>query len=79
MRKHIQNCEQIKNEISALIGQNIKLSVNKGRKKIIRYNAIIVNAFPKVFTVKVIGDKLVDKLSCSYNDIICGDVRVIKK
>ena len=76
MRKTTVSVEQVKKGVRALMGKPIKIKINRGRKRIERYSGEISAVYPSVFTLKV--DKgAVKSLSCSYSDLICGEV-VIK-
>lgn len=76
MRKRAMSVEEVKENILALRGETLKISVNKGRKKIVKYDGEIEGIFPSVFTLKIAGDKNLDMLSCSYSDVICGDIKL---
>lgn len=76
MRKRAVSIDEIKSDVAALVGQHLKISVNKGRKKIVRYDGELAGVYPSVFILKIIGDKNVNSLSCSYSDVICGDIKL---
>lgn len=76
MRKRAESIEQVKQRIKELQGSALRISVNKGRKRVIRYDGEIAMIYPSVFTLKITSDKFIDTLSCSYSDIICGDVKL---
>ncbi|MDR2202048.1 MAG: Veg family protein [Clostridiales bacterium] len=77
MRKCVLSINEVKRSVHALVGQKLKISVNKGRKKIVRYDGEIDGVYPGVFTLKISDDKNVNKLSFSYSDVICGDIKLI--
>lgn len=79
MRKCAVSIDEIKKNINALVGKSLKISVNKGRKKIVKYDGEIVDIYPSVFTLRIDGDKNIDTLSCSYSDVICGDIALKPK
>jgi len=74
MRKKTMSIEEAKSHIEGLSGRTLKISVNKGRKKIIKYEGSIAAVYSSVFTLKIANDKNVNLLSCSYSDLICGQV-----
>jgi uncharacterized protein Veg len=78
MRKKGISLEEIKNKICELKGENIHMAINRGRKKIDRFNAIIENIYPSVFTVKVNTLNQQGIQTFSYFDVLCGDVEIIK-
>lgn len=79
MRKQAISIEEVKNGIVALRGEHLKISVNKGRKKIVKYEGEIDSVYSQVFTLKIIDDKNINMLSFSYSDVICGDIKLRKE
>ena len=78
MRKRCKTYEEVKTEIASLLGQEVKISINRGRNRSEKYDGTILFAYPNVFIFKVKGNELVKSLSISYNDLICGDARIKK-
>ncbi len=79
MRKIVMSLDKVKEEITKLKGQNIKMQVNKGRKKIVQYEGVVEDIYKSVFVVRVINENM-EKLSYSFSDVLCGDVKIaIKK
>lgn len=76
MRKSAMSIDEVKTYVDSLKGRSLKISVNKGRKRIVRYDGSIEEIYPSVFTLKIHGDKNVNMLSCSYSDVICGDIKI---
>ena len=76
MRKRAVSVEEVKQRISGLKGSSLKISVNKGRKRALKYDGEIAELYPAVFTLKITSDKHVDLLSFSYSDVICGDIKL---
>lgn len=72
MRKVNSNVSTVIEEIERLKGASIGLEINKGRKKIERYQGIIENVYPSIFTVNIGEGK--SPLSYSYTEVLCGDV-----
>lgn len=79
MRKNILNLTEIKNRIIEIKGKSIGISINRGRKKIDNYSGIIENIYPSVFTVKILNDNQLKNVTCSYSDVLCGDVKIDEK
>lgn len=75
---NIRTVEQARTAVSKLVGQPIKLKCNQGRNRIVTYNGTVVEAHSNVFVVDIV-DGIMDRLSCSYCDIICGVVRLLTK
>ncbi|MGN0748653.1 MAG: Veg family protein [Christensenellales bacterium] len=78
MRRKTISLEEVKNRIRELKGQYISMAINRGRKKIDYFNAIIDNIYPSVFTVKVNAVNQLDTQTFSYFDVLCGDVEIEK-
>ena len=76
MRKRAVSVEEVKQRISGLKGSSLKISVNKGRKRVLKYDGEIAELYPAVFTLKITSDKHVDLLSFSYSDVRCGDIKL---
>ena len=79
MRKTTITLNDIKQKILQLKGQSVNIQTNRGRKKIENYTGVIENIYPSVFTVKVEDDLTRDNLTCSYSDVLCGDVKIVTK
>ena len=54
----------------------IKMEVNRGRKRIENYEAVIEKTYPSVFAVKINSPSVVDTMSYSYTEVLCGDVKI---
>ena len=76
MRKVNTNVSTVIEEIERLKGENISMEINKGSKKIERYQGIIENVYPSIFTVNIGEGK--SPLSYSYTEVLCGDVVISK-
>lgn len=74
MRKATMNLSKIIHSITQMKGEKVDMEVNKGRKKIEKYVAIIEKIYPSVFTVDIKSPENKGRQSYSYNDVLCGDV-----
>lgn len=79
MKKKVVSAKDVKDNVAALKGKMLQIKVNKGRKRIIKYSGEIDEILPSLFTVNIVGEKNISRLSCSYSDIICGDVILTEK
>ena len=79
MRKSLLNLNDIKTKILSIKGKEVDISINRGRKKIDNYTGQIENIYPSVFTVKIFDDDCLQNVTCSYSDVLCGDVKIIEK
>lgn len=68
--------EEAKRHIEKMSGRELAISVNKGRKKIVKYSGLVANIYPSVFTLEILDDKHINLLSCSYSDLICGQIQI---
>lgn len=77
MRKNL-SLDEIKEQIDKLKGQNIKMLVNKGRKKIEKLEGVVQTLYPSVFTVNLIDDKGLNSMATySYTEVLCGHVKIL--
>ena len=76
MRKNIITLDDIKQTVLALKGEQVKLHINRGRRKILKFEGIIDNVYHNVFTVK--DNVATNVRTYSYSDILCGEVKITK-
>lgn len=77
MKKPLLNVDNVKTKISSIQGRNVKMKVNRGRKRFETFNAVIKDVYPSVFTVNVVENSLKPNLqSFAYTEIVCGNVRI---
>ena len=77
MKRKPNTVENIKQRIVDLKGKEVDLFVNRGRRKIASYRARIENVYTSVFTVKACSCEIDTVYTYSYNDILCGEVKII--
>ena len=78
MRKDLKTVDYVKDTLSKIKGQNVKMEVCVGRKKIVNFDAVLTNIYPGVFTVSVPNSDQPER-SYSYTEILCGNVKVTPK
>lgn len=78
MIKNNLRVNDIKQKILELKGQEVKMYVNRGRRKIFKFEAIVENVYDCVFTVKNLKNTFQMTHTYSYNDILCGEVKIVK-
>lgn len=76
MRKINYEFDSVKEFVKSLEGKEIKMLVNKGRKKFVRYSGVLECIYPSVFMVRITGCLSSDIMTYSYSDVLCGDVRL---
>lgn len=67
--------EKIKNKISEHIGEEIELKFNGSRNKIEYYNAVLKDAYQKVFTVQI-KNEYNEVKSFSYSDVLTNTLEI---
>jgi len=77
MRRGVTTLDDIKRAILSLKGEQVELYINRGRRKILKFEGVIDNVYTSVFTVK---EKIASALThtYSYSDILCGEVKITK-
>ncbi|MBR5250689.1 MAG: Veg family protein [Clostridia bacterium] len=68
-----QDVSFAKKKVESLVGKQLKIRYNKGRNKIVYFDGIISEFYNNVFVITVF-DQIFDRISCSYTDLLCGDV-----
>lgn len=76
MKKMPNTVENIKQKIISLKGQEVNLHINRGRRKVSSYRARIEDVYASVFTVKSCSMEIDAVSTYSYNDILCGEVKI---
>ena len=74
MKKQTVSLDLIRTKIEELNGKDVKIRLNKGRNRIQFLKGKIDETYSSVFVVKIYDD-IFDRLSCTYQDVLCGDVR----
>ena len=73
MRKVNSSVLNVIQEIEQLKGESISMEINRGRKKIEKYQGIIENIYPSIFTVNIGDGK--NTLSYSYYPFTAENAR----
>ena len=76
MKKMPNTVDNIKQKIIELKGKEVNLHINRGRRKVSSYRATIENVYASVFTVKACSLDSEAISTYSYNDILCGEVKI---
>ena len=79
MRKATQTLSEIIDKIKSMQGMDVDMEVNRGRKRIEKYVAVIDKIYPSVFTVEIKEPSGNTNQSYSYSDVLCGDVKIKQK
>ncbi len=73
MKRSTCNVEDVRYAVTQMVGKNVNVKMCRGRGKVKRYKGVVREAYSNVFVVQVV-DKIVDRISCSYADIVCGEI-----
>ena len=69
---------QIKRHIESSVGEKVKLSANKGKKKSFVKEGVIENSYPSIFTIKFENEyDMTRRVSFSYTDVLTKAVEVV--
>lgn len=69
------SAEEARDYVTKLLGKKVSLKVNKGRNRVKEYSGCVSEVYGNVFVVKLFDD-LFDRLSCSYVDVVCGEIKL---
>ena len=72
------NVEIAKKKVESLLGKQLTVRYNKGRNKIVYFDGKIREFYNNVFVITAYG-QIFDRVSCSYTDLLCGDVAFREK
>ncbi len=76
MKKMPNTVDNIKQKILELKGKEVNMYINRGRRKVASYRARIEDVYSSVFTVKNCSNLDASTYTYSYNDILCGEVKI---
>jgi len=76
MKKMPNTVDNIKKQILDLKGKEVHLDINRGRRKVNSFRARITECYASVFTVINCADNIDTLTTYSYNDILCGEVKI---
>lgn len=74
MKKIVNGLDAIKAKIDSLVGKDISIEVTRGRKRM-DVNGKVESTYKSVFVIE--ENKFKRKLSYSYSDVLCGNVKII--
>lgn len=61
--------------VQSLLGKEVALRCNYGRNRIAHYSGRLTEMHPHVFVVEV-DNAVTDRISCSYTDMVCGEIAI---
>ncbi len=76
--KRKADVNDVKSKVQSLLGKKVVVRLNKGRNKVKNYKGVLQEAHSNVFVVELSGE-VFDRISCSYTDMICGEVHIFEQ
>lgn len=73
----MSNLIEVKQKVNDIKGKEVDCIINKGRNKIVKTKVIVEQVYPSMFVIKPIIKVDLDRLSYSYNDMLCGDIKFL--
>ncbi len=67
--------EEARALVRGLLGKDVDVRLNKGRNKIRHYKGTLSEVHSHVFVIRL-RDDIFDRISCSYTDLICGELQI---
>ena len=77
MKRRVITIDDVKQSVLLLKGEQVKLYINRGRRKILKLEGIIDKVYSSVFTFKQDVNSVATH-TYSYSDILCGEVKISK-
>lgn len=78
MKRQLDTIESVKKRLENIKGADVLVAVNRGRKRVVKFDAKLLNLYPSVFTVAVENSNQPER-SYSYTEVLCGNVRICPK
>lgn len=77
MRNACKGIDTVKKQIAEIKDRDLIFRLNKGRNKFITLKGRINNTYPSIFTILTKTDDGMDIISCSYTDVLTGNIKFI--
>lgn len=74
MVNNVASLDAAKIKVKGLLGKQVSIRLNKGRNRVKHYSGVVQEMHSNVFVVKLVDNAALDRLSCSYIDLLCGEV-----
>ncbi|MBE5812920.1 MAG: Veg protein [Clostridiales bacterium] len=69
---------KLKEDISFCIGQKVRVTTDKGKKKMSTKEGIVESTYPNLFTVKFSGTGSNNITSFNYTEVLTNKIELIK-
>ena len=76
MIKTTSSLSQVKEIIGKMNLKQVEVTLNLGRNKYVRFKGVLSGVYPALFTVRPFDKTFTGKTSYSYNEYLCGKVRL---
>lgn len=77
MRSAKKGLDSVKKQIKEIKDRDIVFRLNKGRNKFVTLQGRINETYPSIFTISTKTDDGMDIISCSYSDVLTGNIKFI--
>lgn len=71
--KRKADINEAKCKVQTLFGKSVNVKLNRGRNKVKNFRGVVKEIHENVFVVEL-ENAIVDRISCSYSDVLCGEV-----
>lgn len=69
--------DQIKQSLDACVGKKVKLRADKGRRRVLEAEGVLVETYPKLFVIKLDKSNAVRRISYTYADVLTEKVELM--
>ena len=69
---------KLKEDIAFCIGQSVRVTTNKGKKKVLTKEGVVESTYPNIFTVKFEDEQSSRRIAYSYTDVLTNTIEVIR-
>ena len=77
MRTAGTGIESIKKQIREIKDREVTFRLNKGRNKFVTLTGKVNSTYPSIFTIETKTDDGMDIISCTYSDVLTGNIKFI--
>lgn len=67
---------EIREKIDSFVGQEVKVTANRGRRKSLEKVGVLEKTHPNIFIVKIAEHQQIRRLSYSYADLLTDNVEL---
>ena len=67
---------EIRQDLEAHRGRRLRLTANRGRQRIIVREGILEQTYPNIFTIRLLDNNSIKRVSFSYSDVLTKTVEI---